>query len=62
MPKSGWPWKWRSTKTRNAGHWPANCRVLEWIWRHEAMLADLADSLGTPTGLDEQVKALRRPG
>ena len=36
--------------------------VLEWIWRHEETLADLADSLGTPTGLDDQVEALRRPG
>ncbi len=36
--------------------------VLEWIWKHEEMLADLADSLGTPPGLDEQVEGLRRPG
>ena len=36
--------------------------VLEWVWRHEEMLADLADSIGAPTGLDEQVEALRRPG
>ncbi len=34
--------------------------VLEWVWRHEEMLADLADGLAVAQGLDEQLDGLRR--
>lgn len=34
--------------------------VLEWVWRHEEMLADLADGLGLPQGLEERLEELRR--
>ena len=34
--------------------------VLEWVWRHEEMLADLADSLTVPDGLNDQLETLRR--
>ena len=34
--------------------------VLEWVWRHEEMLADLADGLGLPASVDDQFEAMRR--
>lgn len=33
--------------------------VLEWVWRHEESLADLADGLGLPADLDQQLESLR---
>ncbi|MEZ4457194.1 MAG: hypothetical protein R2882_11690 [Gemmatimonadales bacterium] len=36
--------------------------VLEWVWQHEEMLADLADGLGQPADLEAQLDALRSQG
>jgi hypothetical protein len=33
--------------------------VLEWVWRHEEMLADLADGLAIPEELEDQLRELR---
>ena len=33
--------------------------VLEWVWRHEEMLADLADGLGIPSQVEDQLEAIR---
>jgi hypothetical protein len=34
--------------------------VLEWVWRREELLADLADGLAVPEGLEQQLAALRQ--
>jgi len=34
--------------------------VLEWVWRHEEMLADLADGLTVPANVEEQLDTIRR--
>lgn len=33
--------------------------VLEWVWRHEEMLADLADSLTVPASVESQLESMR---
>ena len=57
---SAWPSRWPPTRTLSASGWRASCSISSRAWQEAEETAQVADGLGLPSTLDDQVEQLKR--